>query len=108
VLLLVPTLLPGGMNKTFASAAKKLAVPVDSVRNGCHSLCHLISQCARMNLGGGCTATHSRVSDWFSSSSSSSSKRAWVLPGVRLVTWTTAVINRVRTCLQMTLAWIQA
>lgn len=39
------------MNKTFASAAKKLAVPVDSVRNGCTSLCHLVSQCARMNLG---------------------------------------------------------
>lgn len=33
--------------KTFAGAAKKLAVPVDTVRDGCRSLCHLLSQFAR-------------------------------------------------------------
>ena len=33
--------------KTFAGAAKKLAVPVDAVRDGCRSLCHLLSQFAR-------------------------------------------------------------
>ena len=33
--------------KTFAGAAKKLAVPVDTVRDGCRSMCHLLSQFAR-------------------------------------------------------------